>query len=125
MMNRAQRRAMLNAAPQKQVQIPKSVQFTPKDVVKMQIHMELEEFKKKVLGDAVKQVTAAFVINLGEIYGFGKLRLTKLLKGVDETFAAVVDGTVDLNDLIREAGHFGIDLSKEKKDEEAADDDAG
>jgi predicted nucleic acid-binding protein len=55
----------------------------------------------QLINKVTQQVVASFVVTLHDKFGFGKKRLQKLLREVDNQFQCVSFGQVSLDDLIK------------------------
>ena len=102
-MNRKQRRQKRDNAP------VKTYNMNQRQLQSI-IDNEMQEIKSKSINFTISAMQAAFVIALHDEFGFGPQRLERLISKVENQFDCIIEGTVELKDLIQWAEEYGVKI---------------
>ena len=115
-MNRTERRRQ-QREESKSYSFAKSVNMSPQDklkksrieqISKEQIINEVDAIEKEVQTSTVISMTSAFVLGMHEELGFGKVRLGRMLKKVNEMFVAIDKGEKTLQQIKDKCKELGL-----------------
>lgn len=77
---------------------------------------DVEKAKRMAIDIAVTRAWALFFLALGDTYGFGKKRMTKLWQKVEELSRDVISGDLDIDEVIKVLhDEYGIKLEDRRK----------
>ena len=115
-MNRSERRR-LERKESKNVKFVDSVNMSSKDkikkeriqqIAKEQLFNDVNEIEKEIQTNTVISMTSAFVLGMHDEFGFGKVRLGRMLKKVNEMFVAIDCKEITLQEIKDKCNELGL-----------------
>jgi len=109
MSNRSQRRG---GQAQKVAHMPtyNMNQHQVEEMSQQAIKKEIDTMRQDILEKVTIQLSASFLVALHESTGFGQKRLTRVLERVQFLMQAIVEGEIDIQDLVAECSKLGVEV---------------